>query len=410
MNHVHHAQVDQTVQPVLARVQQVALGIAVVGIVGSVIGLVANPSQFFQSYLVAFLYCLGLSIGAIGFSMIHYLGGGRWGAAIGDVLRSGASLFWVLAILFIPIVVGVPHLYSWSNPAVIAADPLLQHKAVWFSLPVWIGRAVLYFAIWILLAYYLDKWFRDWDRTGDPACRRRLRNLSGAGMVLLVLSVSFAMFDWVMSLEPDWTSTIYGLMVLIGHGLAGWALAIFILTRLRHRWPVREFDSWRLWQDLGSLLLANLILWAYTSFDQLMLIWVGNLNDEIPWYLRRMAGGWGYLGILIIVCQFAIPFFALVLRGTRRSPVALGRVALLLVITRFLEDILLVEPDFPTAPLAAHWQDLALVAALGGIWLTLLCRQLQARLVVVRPAAIFPGHEEHPTPSLPPRPSLEAES
>lgn len=386
----------QTVQPVLGRTQRVALVIGVIGIVLSAIGLVINPSQFYQSYLVAFLYCFGLSVGGLGFSMIHYLGGGRWGAAIGDVLRSSASLFWVLAVMFIPVVVFVPHLYSWSNPAVIAADPLLQHKAGWFSLPAWVGRAIFYFAVWILVSWFLNRWFQEWDATGQDEVRRRLRNLSGAGMVLLVLTVSFAMFDWVMSLEPTWTSTIYGLMVLVGHGLAGWALAILILTRLRHRWPVSAFSFWRLWQDLGSLLLANLILWAYMSFDQFMLIWVGNLNDEIPWYLRRMSNGWEYVGLLIILAQFAIPFLSLVLRGVRRNPAALGRVTLLLITMRFIEDILLVEPEFPPQSLSSHWQDLALIMALGGIWFTLFARQLAARLVVARPAAIFPELLEHP--------------
>lgn len=402
--------IDETAQPVLQRVQRIALIVCVVGVVLSIAGLVINPSQFFQSYLVAFLYCFGLSVAGLGFSMIHYLGGGRWGAAIGDVLRSSASLFWVLAIMFLPIIGGVTYLYSWSNPAVIAADPLLHHKATWFSVPVWVMRAVVYFAVWLLLSRFLDQWFVQWDKTGDPSIRRRLRNLSGAGMVLLVLTVSFAMFDWVMSLEPDWTSTIYGLMVLVGHTLSGWAFAIFVLTQLRGRWPVREYDSWRLWQDLGSLLLANLILWAYMSFDQFMLIWVGNLNDEIPWYLHRMANGWQYVGIVVIIAQFAIPFLSLVLRPVRRNPNVLARVTVFLFVTRFIEDIVLVEPEFPPLGIVNHWQDLALVLALGGIWLALFCRQLQARLVVVRPAAIFPEHEEHAvhTP-IPHEPSLGTE-
>lgn len=383
---------DQTVQPALERAQRLALAVAIAGVILAISGFVVDPTQFFHSYLTAYLYCFGLSVGCLGFLMIHYLGGGRWGAAIGDVLRSGASLFWLLAVLFVPIALAIPRLYLWANPVAMASDPGFQHKALWLSIPVWLGRAIIYFAIWNLLVLFLDRWFFQWDKTGGPRPRRYLRNLSGAGMVLLFLTVSFAMFDWVMSLEPDWTSTIYGLMLLAGHSLAGWALAIFVLTRLRHRWPVSEMVSWRLWQDLGSLLLANLILWAYLSFDQFMLIWVGNLNDEIPWYLRRLSNGWEVLGVVIIIGQFAIPFLSLVLRGVRRNPVVLGRVTILLFGCRFLEDILLVEPEFPAVGILQHWQDLALLLALAGIWLTLFLRQLRARLVAVRPHAIFPDH------------------
>jgi len=383
---------EQTVQPVIERAQRIASIVAVVGVILAIVGFVVNPTQFFHSYLVAFLYCFGLSVGCLAFLMIHYLAGGRWGAAIGDVLRSGSSLFWLLAIMFVPIILAAPRLYLWSNLAGMASDPGFAHKALWMSIPVWLGRAIVYFTIWILLAYLLDRWFLQWDKTGDSSARRYLRNLSGAGMVLLFLSASFAMFDWVMSLEPEWTSTIYGAMVLLGHSLAAWAFAIFVLTRLRHRWPVREMVSWRQWQDLGSLLLANVIFWAYLSFDQFMLIWVGNLNDQIPWYLRRMTDGWDILGVIVILGQFAIPFLALVLRGVRRNPVALGWIALLLFSCRFLEDILLVEPEFSPVGILQHWQDVALLLGLGGTWLTLFLRQLRERLVAVRPYAIFPEH------------------
>ena len=395
-----------TVQPALQRAQQIAMIAAIVGVILSVVAFVVNPSVFFQSYLAVYLWVFGLSVAGLMYSMIHYLGGGRWGAAIGDVVRSEASQFWLLAILFIPIILGVPYLYRWFDPKVLAANPTLQDKVGWFSMPGWIGRAVIYFALLILISRLLDRWFNRWDATGDPVYRRRLRNLSGIGLAIVVLSVSFAMFDWIMSLEPGWASTIYGMMLIAGHGLAGWAFAIFVMTRLRHRWPISAYSQWRLWQDLGSLQLANLIIWAYTSFDQLMIIWIGNLNDEIPWYLKRMNDGWQYVGIFILAFQFAVPFFALVLRGTRRSPVALGRVTAMLFTARFVEDIFLTEPEFPLRSVLSHWTDLALLLALGGIWMIFFVRQLQTRLVVVRPAGVFPIPEyEQP---LPPEPVLGA--
>lgn len=381
-----------TVQPILARAQRPIAIATAAGVILSVLALVINPTQFFQSYLAAFLYVFGLSFGCLAFLMIHYLAGGRWGAAIGDILRASTALFWVVAVMFIPVIIAVPQLYHWSDLAAMAQDPKFAHKAIWMSLPVWSARAVLYFAIFILLAFFLDRWFAKWDRTGDPETRRSLRNLSAIGMVLIVMAGSFAMFDWVMSLQPNWSSTVYGAMVIVGHGLAAWAFSIFLLTRLRDRWPVNEMVSTRQWMDLGSLLLANVIMWAYLSFSQFMLIWIGNLSEEIPWYLVRMSNGWEIVGFFVIIAQFAIPFLALVLRGVRRSPVALGWVTLLLFVSRIIEDIYLVQPQFPPVALAQHWPDVALVLGLGGIWLTLFVRQLRARMVAVRPYAAFPEH------------------
>jgi hypothetical protein len=383
---------ERTVQPALERWGQIALVVGVVALIVSAIGLILNPAQFFHSYLVAFLYWFGFCVACTGMIMIHYLGGGRWGAAIGDVLRSGVALWPVVAIMFIPVVLGVTFIYPWTDPAIVAADPLLRQKAGWLSIPAWLIRAVIYFIAFVLLSRYLNRWFAEWDATGDPVPRRRLRNLSGGGMVLLILGVSFAMFDWVMSLEPDWTSTIYGLMYTIGHALSGWAFAIFVLARLRHRWPVSEYNSWQLWRDLGSLMLAMVILWTYTSFDQFMLIWVANLSDEIPWYLNRITGGWEYLAILMIFTQFVIPFGLLVLRGTRKSAANLTIVTMVVFLGRFLEEIWLVQPDLRPSPFINHWTDLTLWLGLGGIWLTLFLRQLRGRLVGVRPWGIFPSH------------------
>jgi hypothetical protein len=383
----------ETVQPILERVQRVLLIIAVVGVVLSLLGLAVDRSQFFQSYLAVYLWVLGLTLGTLGVSIIHYLAGGRWGAAVGDVLRSGASLTWLLPILFIPIVIGIPTLYPWANPATVAADPLLQHKAGWYSVVAWLVRAVIYFAAWILMSRYLDRWFKDWDKTGNPRLRWMLRNLAGGGAVLLVMTVSFAMFDWVMSLEPDWSSTIFGLLLVAGFTLSGWAITINTLTRLRHWWPVNGFAAGQLWVDISSLMLANLIVWMYFSFSQFMLIWVENLNNEIPYFIRRMTNGWDMVALVVLLVQFAVTFLTLVQRGTRKSPVALMVVTTSMLLMRFVEMVWYVEPEFPPSSIINHWQDLALLMALGGIWGTLFVRQLRARLVVLRSVAIYPEHE-----------------
>jgi hypothetical protein len=384
----------ETVQPTLERVQRGALIVAVVGVILSVIGLIVNPYQFFQSYLAAYLWILGVTLGPLGIAIIIYLAGGRWGAAVGDVVRSAASLAWLLPILFIPIVVGIPTLFPWSNAAIVAADPVLQHKAGWYSVPVWLFRAVMYFACWILLSRFLDRWYQEWDKTGNPKVRRAMRNLAGGGVVFLVMTVSFAMFDWVMSLEPAWSSTIFGLLLIAGFTLSGWALTINVVSRLRHLWPIRNSAaSPQLWRDIGGLMLANLIVWMYFSFSQFMLVWVENLNDEIPYFVKRMENGWDLVALIVVICQFAIPFLALVQRGTRQSPVALGILTTSMLIGRYVEMIWYVEPEFAPTSILNHWQDLALILALGGIWGTLFVRQLRSRLVVLREVAIYPEHQ-----------------
>lgn len=408
-----------TVQPVVDRWRQIALIVAIVGIVLLIVGFVLDQRQFWASYLTVWFWLFGLSLGGIFMSMIHYLGGGRWGAAVGDVLRSEAALFGLLAILFIPIVLGawlfpVTHLYPWTDPALRASDPIIQSRGFYMTLPGWTIRAIIFIGgIW-LIAHFLSRWFRLWDDTGEVTYRIRLRNVAGVGMVIVFMFASFGFFDWTMSLEPDWYSTMYSFMLNIGDTLSGWALMIFIYTRLRNRFPVREMISRTLMRDLGSLMVAMTILWAYTSFGQFMLIWVGNLGDEIPWYLIRGLGsselgsqGWAILGAVWLTTNFVINFPALVLRGTRKSAEAMGRVALMVVIGRFLEDIWLIEPDLvPHGALLSHWIDIAAFLGVGGIWMYFFLGQLRNRLTVVRPAAIFPEH--HRTfavgPNTAPRP------
>lgn len=387
-----------TVQPVIARWRGISLVVGIIGIVLTIVGLVLNPEQFFASYLSAWLWVAGLSTAGLAMSMVHYLGGGRWGAAVGDVLRAQSALWWLLAIMFLPIFIGawVARFYPWSQPAIRATDPYIQARGIWMTLPFWSIRTILYFVGWILIAHYLLKWFRIWDETGDPVYRRRLRNLSGAGFVFFFLSFSYAVFDWTMSMEPDWWSSIYGMMLVIGESLGGWAFMIFIYSSLRNRWPVSAMISRPLMRDLGSLMIANTILWAYTTFSQFMLIWVGNLNDEIPWYLVRLNNGWQWVGTIWMTTNFLINFPVLVMRGTRKNPGSLWGICLLVMIGRFIEDVWLVEPDFPQVPLLGHWLDIAAVAGLAGIWGWFFFGELGRRLVVVRPAAIFPSHQVFP--------------
>lgn len=398
---IEHAVQEPPVQPYLDQLSRTGLIVGIIGIVLAIVGaIVFGPAQLFHSYLPAYLWVFGFGVGTLAFAMIHYLGGGRWGAAVGDFLRAGAATWPLLVVLFIPIVVGMllGLIYPWTNRAAMAKDSFFQVHAAWTSAPEWLIRAIIFFVIMVVLARTLDRWFYNWEDTGDPAVRRLMRNLSGAGMVFVFLGTSFVMFDWVMSLEPDWWSTIYGLLYVVGFGMSGLALTTTMVNLLKGYWPVAPVVSRYLSRDLGSLQIATIILWAYMSFDQVMLIWVGNLNDEIPYYLARglngvQSNGWAVVGFLIALLGFAIPFMSLVLRPVRYHIDVLARVTLLIVLVRILQEIWLTEPDFAPVPILYHLEDVATFLALGGIWFWFYTRQLRRRLVVVRPAAIFPVHQ-----------------
>ncbi len=367
----------------LQRLQRVSLLVGAIGVVASGIGFVRSPDQFFPSYLVAYLLWLGIALGCLGMSLIHTLTGGRWGVGIRDELLAAAETLPLLALLFLPVVAGIPALYVWSHPEVVARDPSLQHQQVYLNVPFFLARAAFYLIVWIALARARSRWTDEAVRTGDLAIWAKLRRLGGGGLVALGLTVTFAMLDWTMSLNPSWSSTIYPAIVGVGHLLAGFAFAVLVVSRLGERARPGTAASVlplpQLLNDLGGLLLALVMLWAYLSFSQLLLIWAGNLNAEVPWYIRRVSNGWQWVGIFLIASQFVVPFGSLLSRDVKRNATAMSTLAILLVVGRLVELTWLVEPNFPPVGLAAHWLDLATAIGLGGIWVAAFARNRRRR-------------------------------
>jgi len=269
---------------------------------------------------------------------------------------------------------------------VVAADPILRQKQTYLSVPFFIGRTVAYFAIWGGLAYLLSRWSLERDRTGDARIGGRLQGLAGGGLVALVLTVTFASVDWAMSLNPHWFSTIYGVLFLVGQALSAIAFVIMLVAHMGEEDPFAEVISKEAVHDLGKLLLAFVMLWAYISVSQLIIVWSANLPEEIPWYIQRFEGGWGVVGVLLVLFHFALPFLLLLSRELKRSARALASVALGLFVVRFLELYWLIAPDLQghgtpggSHGFHPHWMDLAAPIALGGIWVALLVRELKSR-------------------------------
>ena len=265
-----------------------ALTVGVVALVICLVSLLTDRAQFFRSYLVAYMFWLGVPLGCLGLVMIHHLVGGTWGFVIQRSLESAIRTFPVMALLFLPLLFGLPDLYVWAHPEVVAHDPVLLQKAAYLNIPAFIVRAVLYFTVWQVVGFFLSRWSQEQDRTADPALTQRLQTLSGPGLILYGLTVTFSAIDWLMSLEPRWYSSIFGMLFMVSHGLLALTFVIGAAYFLSRREPLSRIIAPWVFHDLGNLLLAFVMLWAYMSFSQFLIIWVENLQHEIPWYLHRM--------------------------------------------------------------------------------------------------------------------------
>jgi len=371
--------------PVLARLQQRALIVGAIGLIAGAVGALTNLDQFFRSWLIGFLFCLGLTMGSLGLLMLQYLSGGQWGLMGRRVFEAASRMLPVVAILFVPILFGIPRIFEWAHPDVVSRDPILQEKAPYLNVPFFIGRAVLYFVVWTICAWLLNKWSAQQERNEagvTTADTRRFRVVSAPGLLVYCLTTTFASVDWIMSLDPHWFSTIFGLLLIGSQGLSAFAFVIAMLAILAETEPVASYLNRRHFHDLGKLLLAFVMLWAYFSFSQFLIIWGGNLPEESPWYLKRMSGGWGPVALLIVIGHFALPFTLLLSANLKKNRARLAAVAVFILVMRYVDLLWLVEPNFEHSGFPIHWMDLAIPFGLVGIWLFLFARQLRSRTLL----------------------------
>jgi len=363
----------------LERFQRPALVAGAAALAACAIGGFFQPEQFFRSYLFAFLFWAGVALGCLAVTMLHHVTGGAWGLAIRRPLESGTRTLSLVAVLFLPIAFGLGRIYEWAHPEAVAADPILKHKSLYLNVPFFLGRAVVYFGAWLVLAYFLNRWSLEQDTSGDRAIARRLQLFSSAGLVLYGLTVTFASVDWAMSLEPHWFSTMYGVLFIAGQGLSAFAFIIAVLVLIAGRSPLAQFVEAKHYHDLGKLMLAFVMFWAYVSFSQYLIIWAGNLPEEIPWYLRRLQGGWGWIGAALVVLHFALPFLLLLPASANRNPRILLGVACLVLFMRLVDVFWLTRPAFAEGGFHLHWMDLLAPVGVGGLWLAAFFRELGKR-------------------------------
>src|SRR5262249_12943664 len=309
-------------------------------------GFFVDRERCLQAYLAAYLWVLGPALGSLAIVMLHNMTGGAWGFAIRRLLEAAMRTLPAMALLFVPIALGVRTLYEWSHDDVVAADPILQHKAAYLNVPFFLARALVYFALWAGLALFMTKLAGRYDRKPSLKALRRLKSASGFGLAAYVLSASFASFDWGMSLEPHWFSTIYGVHSIVGQALSTLCFAIVLAAFLARHEPFSRWILPRHFHDLGNLTMAFVMLWAYVSFSQFLIIWSGNLPEEIPWYLSRVGPAWQALALLLVVCHFAAPFAVLLVRNSKRNARVLAALAGALLVARYLDVYWHVAPAF----------------------------------------------------------------
>ncbi|MEJ7698514.1 MAG: hypothetical protein WKF71_02545 [Pyrinomonadaceae bacterium] len=386
----------------LARWRTLALGIGGIASVIWLVGCFFNTEQALRSWLLGFIFWGGIGIGSLGVLILQYLTGGAWGVVIRRIVEAGSRTLPVIFVLFLPIMLGVTHLYEWTH---LADDKIIQHRQPYLSVGWWIFRTCLYFVLWGVMVHLLNKWSLQQDQTNDPQVALKLSQdaskFSGPTMVFYVFVVTFASIDWVMTLDPHWYSTMWGFLFVAGWGLSCFCFVVAILALLSDKEPMNRILGKRHFQDIGKLMLALVMVWAYFNFSQFLIIWSGNLPEETTWYLTRMKGIWGVIGVLLILFHFAFPFLVLLSRDVKRNAKWLALLAIFILLLRLIDMFYMIGPSpmigMHGKEMEFHisWMDFVAPFAVGGIWLWYFFGELAKRPLVPVNEPFLPDAIKH---------------
>ncbi|HYL47538.1 MAG TPA: hypothetical protein VEU52_10960 [Candidatus Limnocylindrales bacterium] len=381
--------------PKLERNQRTALIVGIVSLAVCAVYAGGHREQFFHSYLLAYVFWIAIPLGAMAILMLHHLTGGWWGYPIRRLLEAATRTFALMALLFVPVLLGMSRLYEWvAHPGELASNPDYKFKALYLTPKFFVARTVIYFAIWLTVAWALNKWSSEQDRTGDPRLAERMENISGPGLILWGLAVTYSSVDWVMSLEPRWFSTIYGMIFMVVEALIAMSFVVYVLSKLADQEPIASAVAPQQFNDLGNLMLAFVMLWAYLGFSQFLLIWAGNIKDEIPWYMSRAFGGWGAIAAVLIVLHFAVPFLLLLQRGLKRRLGTLSFVAGFLIVLTLVDVYWMVAPAYEKEP-KVFISDVFALLGIGGLWIAAFLWQVKKMPLLPLKDPRFEGALQH---------------
>lgn len=389
------AEVDKYYIPQgISRYRNVALGVGVIAVLLWGGGAYFSTEQALRSWLLGFIFWAGITIGCLGVLMLQYLTGGAWGVVIRRTLEAGARTLPLVVLLFVPLAIGVytRSVYAWTH--LPADDPVMAHRGVFMEPWFWILRTAIYFALFFVMQYLLDKWSVQQDKTDNIFDSERIlekaSRFSGPATVIYSLVVTFAVVDWVMTLDAHWFSTIWGLLFVAGWALSCFSFTVVVMAYLSDKPPMDGILGKRHFHDLGKLMLALTMVWAYFNFSQFLIIYSGNLPEETSWYLTRMKNGWGYVGVVLILFHFAFPFLILLQQDFKRKAKWLATLGIFILLMRVVDMYYQIAPAPRIAPgyenvsllHALSWLDFVAPVAIGGLWLWWFIGELMKRPIV----------------------------
>lgn len=348
--------------------------IALFGAVGMAVGYFANPQMAMGSYMFSFIFWMTITLGFLGLTLLHHMIRPSWSVPLLRIFESGGGwpMLVTFAVLFLPIVMGMKILYPWLGPL----DHQLEQKTWYLNVPGFLIRASAFFVVWIFLAWLMRRSTLRQDETKNFRLEEVRRTWGAVGFLITFITATFAFFDWTMSMEPHWYSSMYPTIALVGSGLGALSLAVLIFCVSSDKAPYDEVVSPHLLRDFGNMLFTLVMLWGYTNISQYIILWNGNVPETTAYYARRQSNWWNGIGLAMIIGQFFIPFFTLIAPRTKMRPLRLAKIAGWLFAFHILDIYQTVVPAVPLRPMTTRWQyspmpvwtDLVAFVAIGAVW------------------------------------------
>jgi hypothetical protein len=370
---------DLQVPAGLRRLGSRSLIVGAVAGAATAVGAVVDSDHFFSAYLVGWLLWFSVAAGCLGLLLLHHLSGGRWGLVLRRPMEAGARTLPIVAGLSLPLFFGLDRLYIWADHARVEADHLLHHKAAWLNPPRFIAWNVATFVLFALYAHLLSRKSAAQDAEGDGGRAQSMKKISSVGLLLFVLLASFQGFDWLMSLDPHWFSSLYGAIFLSGSAIAALAFLVLVANRLRENPSMSGVLSRKRFHDFGTLLFAFVMFFTYLAISQFIIAYQGNLPEEVLWFSERFHGAWAWVAVGLLIFHFFFPFLILLHRSVKRRAGTLARIAAFMLVMRWIDLIWNSRPSLAHDGLGLSWIDLAAPIAVGGIWIHFYVRELSAR-------------------------------
>ena len=359
---------------------KIALIIGIIGIILSALGYFSDSKQFYFSYLTSFVFWVSLGLGGLFFTMLHHISGAKWSTVIIRISQAAMSVLPIMVVFFIPLLFGMNELYEWSVPELVADNAALQGKADYLNVSFFTIRAIIYFVIWAILAFFISKYSQQQDEGINTT--KKLRIVSAPGMFLFALTLSFAAFDWLMSLDPMWYSTIFGGYYFGGSFVIILAFLIIMTNYLKSNGSLANEIGNAHFSDLGKLFFGFIVFWAYLGGAQYFFIWYANIPEETVWFLHRWNGTWKTVSLLLIFGHFLVPFLSLIFFNTKRNRIVLVFFSFWIFIFHYVDMYWLISPVLHHEGAHVSWMDLTTFIGIGGIFIALFWNRFTAKAII----------------------------